>query len=72
MKHGGRALSCKQCGSMEEVLSASDIVSLHTLLDDTTHHMIDAAALKLMKPDAVLVCEVCRNRLPRFVRPRHC
>ena len=37
------------------VLSESDIVSLHCPLNETTHHMIDAAALAQLKPGAMLV-----------------
>ncbi len=39
----------------EEVLGTSDIVSLHMPLLDSTRHMIDAHALSLMKPTALLV-----------------
>jgi D-lactate dehydrogenase len=34
---------------------ASDILSLHVPLTPATHHMIDAAALALMKPGAMLI-----------------
>ncbi|WP_432825741.1 phosphoglycerate dehydrogenase [Dactylosporangium sp. CA-092794] len=37
------------------LLSRSDYVSLHTALSPSTHHLIDARALSLMKPTAVLV-----------------
>jgi phosphoglycerate dehydrogenase-like enzyme len=40
---------------VEELLRASDIVTLHVTLSDQTRHMIDAARLRLMKPDAILV-----------------
>ena len=50
MKYGGRKLTCTQCATMEEVLAGSDVVSLHTLLDEKTRHMIDAKALATMKP----------------------
>jgi D-3-phosphoglycerate dehydrogenase len=40
---------------LEELLRTSDIVSLHAPLDDTTHHLIDARTLSLMRPNAILV-----------------
>ena len=41
--------------TMEQLLAAADIVSLHCPLTDTTRHMINAETLKLMKPTAVLI-----------------
>ncbi|HEY4610884.1 MAG TPA: NAD(P)-dependent oxidoreductase, partial [Ilumatobacteraceae bacterium] len=38
-----------------ELLARSDIVSLHCPLIPATHHLIDAAALSLMQPHAILV-----------------
>ena len=37
------------------LLADSDVVTVHTPLTPQTHHMIDAAALRLMKPSAYLV-----------------
>ncbi|MBV9413232.1 MAG: D-glycerate dehydrogenase [Acidimicrobiia bacterium] len=42
-------------GDLDELLAASDIVSLHVPLTPETHHLIDARRLGLMNPDAVLV-----------------
>ncbi|MEU6894522.1 2-hydroxyacid dehydrogenase [Streptomyces sp. NPDC046557] len=39
----------------DELFVASDLVSLHLPLLDTTHHLVDGAALRLMKDDAILV-----------------
>ena len=41
--------------SVEEVLREADVVSLHTVLDETTRHLIDAERLSLMKENAILV-----------------
>ena len=41
--------------TMEQLLTAADIVSLHCPLTDTTRHMINAETLRLMKPTAVLI-----------------
>ena len=41
--------------SREEMLRESDFVSLHCPLNEKTHHVIDAAALSLMKPTDFLI-----------------
>ena len=40
---------------LRELLSTSDIVSPHTPLNDSTHHLIGPEELALMKPSAILV-----------------
>jgi (S)-sulfolactate dehydrogenase len=40
---------------LDEVLTTSDVVSLHVPLDDTTRGLIDQAALARMKPTAILI-----------------
>jgi hydroxypyruvate reductase 1 len=46
---------CKRAATIEEVLQQADCVSLHTVLDETTLHLINAERLALMKENAVLV-----------------
>jgi phosphoglycerate dehydrogenase-like enzyme len=41
--------------SLDSLLGASDVVSLHLPLNATTRHLIDARALARMKPGAVLI-----------------
>ena len=52
---GQAPVTCRRARSVEELLADADCVSLHTVLDDTTRHLIDARRLALMKPDAILV-----------------
>jgi glyoxylate reductase len=40
---------------LEELLATADVVSIHCPLSDATRHLIDAEALKLMRPEAYLV-----------------
>jgi phosphoglycerate dehydrogenase-like enzyme len=40
---------------LEQLLAESDVVTVHVPLSDRTRHLIDARALSLMKPSAVLV-----------------
>ena len=55
VERGEAPLTCRRLESVDDVLREADVVSLHTVLDDSTHHLINAAALSKMKPDAVLV-----------------
>lgn len=52
---GEAPVSCSRSDTLEDILKTSDCVSLHTVLDESTFHMINAERLSLMKPDAVLV-----------------
>lgn len=47
---------CKKADSLEELLKASDFVSLHCpLIKDVTYHLIGEKELKLMKKEAFLI-----------------
>ena len=48
-------LTCRRAESLEALLETADCVSIHTVLDDSTHHLIDARRLAKMKPDAILI-----------------
>lgn len=50
----GRTFGAEAC-TLEEVLTLSDFISVHTPLNEATYHIIDADALRQMKPSCVLV-----------------
>jgi hydroxypyruvate reductase 1 len=52
---GEHAVTCRRADSPECLLEECDVVSLHTLLDAGTRHLLNAERLALMKPDAILV-----------------
>jgi hydroxypyruvate reductase 1 len=53
--HGEDPVTCRRLETLEDVLRVADVVSLHTVLDETTHHLINAERLAIMKDDAILV-----------------
>ena len=52
---GEEPVSCKRAEKIEDLLQEADCVSIHTVLDESTHHLINAASLALMKENAILV-----------------
>ena len=52
---GEAPVTCRRADSLDDLLAAADVVSLHTVLDGTTRHLIDAERLSRMKDSAVLV-----------------
>jgi hydroxypyruvate reductase 1 len=53
--HGEAPVACRRAADLDELLRTADVVSLHTVLDDATRHMIGARELALMKSDAIIV-----------------
>jgi hydroxypyruvate reductase 1 len=53
--HGEAPVTCKRAEQIEDVLQEADCVSIHTVLDETTHHLMNAESLALMKENAILV-----------------
>lgn len=47
--------NARPAGSLDALLQASDVVTLHVPQTERTRHLIDAARLARMKPDAVLI-----------------
>jgi len=52
---GEEPVTCKRAAVIEDVLREADCVSIHTVLDESTHHLINSASLALMKENAILV-----------------
>lgn len=54
---GMRVVTTRRSGGMPlaDLLAEADVVSLHCPLTPATHHLIDAAALRRMRPDAYLI-----------------
>ena len=50
-----KELGARYCPELYELLSLSDIVSIHCPLTAETHHIIDDEALRVMKPTSVLI-----------------
>jgi D-3-phosphoglycerate dehydrogenase len=54
-RSGGVGSGVRAVGSLDELLTQADVVSLHVPLTDKTRGMIGAAQLAAMKPTAWLV-----------------
>jgi hydroxypyruvate reductase 1 len=55
VQHGEQPVTCTRAGTVEQVFAAADVLSLHPPLDPTTHHLVNAPRLALMKPNAILI-----------------
>ena len=54
-RQGLPPVRCKRADRIEDLFEDADIISIHTVLDDSTYHLIDAQRLALMKDNAVLI-----------------
>jgi hydroxypyruvate reductase 1 len=52
---GEPPVTCQRSETIEEVLRTADCISLHTVLNESTHHLIDAERLAMMKATALLI-----------------
>jgi len=48
-------VACRRADTVEDLLEVSDCVSIHTVLDASTQHLMNAPRLALMKENAVLI-----------------
>lgn len=49
------AVKCKRAGQIDDLLREADCVSIHTILDESTRHLINKERLALMKDNAILI-----------------
>jgi hydroxypyruvate reductase 1 len=52
---GQQPPTCQRAETVEDLLREADFVSVHTVLDESTRHLINAERLALMKENAILV-----------------
>ncbi len=53
--HGEAPVTATRLDTIEDVMRTADVVSIHTVLDESTHHLVNAERLALMKDDAILI-----------------
>ncbi|UCE51379.1 MAG: hypothetical protein JSV31_19235 [Desulfobacterales bacterium] len=52
---GQQPATCQRAETVEDLLREADCVSVHTILDESTRHLINTERLALMKDNAILV-----------------
>jgi len=55
LSQGEVPVTCRRAETLDQLLQTADVVSLHTILSETTRHMIGKKQLSRMKADAILV-----------------
>ena len=53
--NGESGVTCTRADTVDDVLKNADVVSLHPVLDETTHHLMNTERLSLMKENALLI-----------------
>lgn len=48
-------VSCRRADGIEDLLREADCVSIHTVLDESTHHLMNAERFGQMKENAILI-----------------
>ncbi len=52
---GQPGVTCRRAQNLEDLLLEADCISIHTILDDSTHHLFNTNLLDKMKKDAILI-----------------
>jgi hydroxypyruvate reductase 1 len=55
VSQGEAPVQCRRTETLEELLKEADCVSIHTTMNKSTHHLINAERLAVMKKNAILV-----------------
>jgi hydroxypyruvate reductase 1 len=55
VSQGEKPIACTCCGSLKELCEVSDLLSINTILNEETRHIVGEKALSWMKPNAVFV-----------------
>jgi hydroxypyruvate reductase 1 len=53
--HGQPPVTCRLVEDVEDLLREADVVSIHTFLDESTSHLINAGRLNIMRANALIV-----------------
>ena len=48
-------VSCRRIEQIDDLLKQADVVSIHTVLDESTYHLINASRLGCMRENAILI-----------------
>ncbi len=55
VSQGQAPVQCQRTKTIEDLLKEADCVSIHTTMNETTHHLLNAERLSMMKENALLV-----------------
>ena len=54
-QQGQPPVTCQRIDQIDDLLERADVISIHTVLDETTHHLINASRLARMQENAILI-----------------
>jgi hydroxypyruvate reductase 1 len=55
VSQGEAPITCTCCETLKEMCEMSDLISINTILNDETHHLVNSETLSWMKPNAVFI-----------------
>ncbi len=66
------SITCRRAETVEDLLREADCVSVHTVLDESTHHLINTERLAMMKDHAILINTSRGPVIDETALVRHC